>query len=318
LFIGLFSLTWLSILILILVLLLGLFSLIMSLLRLVLAAIASFFLWAPIFYTILTIIGLLIVAVLISIIKDISFRDLWTSIKEWLRNLSAKPLVFLLALLVAAALIWFVGIPLWEYYISPILLAVRNWFSEYVAPVISWIGSLLLTLLFVIIVLFLVLLVLGVLGWQFADQFKSARSSGTDTHQAFRSGFGMGSAMGLVLLVCAANPIFRSLVVTSWSETSPILSSMDLSAAVYYFMPARIENMLHRALAQASLPIFDLVCLILALLSANSSLITGVLLNVTVRPLRELIALGNLPPLALALFGVVVAVTESTMGGEDA
>lgn len=317
LFIGLFALTWLSILILLLSLLFRLLSLIMALLWLVLSAIASFFLWTPVFYTIFVLIGIAIIAAIISVVKHISFRNLWEGLKEWLRTLSARPFGFLLALAAVAALIWFVGIPLWEYYISPILLFVRNFLADYVAPILSWIGALLLTLFLGALVTLLVLLVLGVLGWQFADQFGSARSCGGDTHQAFRGGFAMGAAMGLILLVCAANPTFRSLVITSWSETSPVLSSIDLSAAVYYFMPAQIETLLHDALAQASLPIFDLACLILTLLVANSSLITGVLARVTIKPLRGLVAFGSLPPVGLALFGVVVLVLDS-FGNENA
>jgi len=316
LFIGLFALTWLSILIFIVLLLLGLLRLITALAGYVITAIISFFLWTPIFYTIVVLVGITIVAAIISVLKGTSFRDLWENFKEWLRNLSARPLVFLLALTALGALIWFVGIPLWEHYISPILLLIRNWLAEYVGPILSWIGSLLVALFLGAIVIVLTLLVLGVLGWQFVDQFRSARAGGGDTHQAFRAGFGMGAALGLVLLVCAANPAFRSLVVTSWSQTSPILSSMDLGGAVYYFMPASIETILHSALAKASLPVFDLACLLVTLLLANSSLITGMFSRVTVKPLRRLIALDSLPPVGVALFGVLVAVAGS-LGDEN-
>lgn len=311
LLIGLFALTWLSIILLIFTLLIVLLKLIMWLLGVVFLAIASFFLWTPIFYTLLAILGIGVVVVLIAIAQNISFHQLWEAIKEWLRNMSARPLVFLLALVALGALIWFVGIPLWEQYISPILQLFRNWLAENVAPILSWIGALLLTLLIGILVVALVLLVLGVLGCQFVDQFKSARTCGSDTQKTFAAGFGMGAVMGLVLLVCAANPTFRSLVVTSWAETSPILSSMDLSAAVYYFMPARIETQLHNALAKASLPVFDLACLILTLLLANVSLITGMLSRVIIKPLRQLVALDSLPPLGWALFGLVVLLADS-------
>ena len=310
-FIGLFSLTWLSFLLLILVFLIRLFSLIMWLLRVVLSAIGSFLLWAPVFYMLVAVGGIVIVVAIIAAFKEISFRAVWESLKEWLRNLSARPLVFLLALLLVGALIWFVGIPLWEHYISPILLAIRNWLAEYVAPILTWIASLLLMLIAGTIVAVLILLFLAVLGCQLADQFKASRICGSDTHKTFSAGFGTGAALGLVLLVCAANPDFRSLVITSWSETSPVLSSMDLSAAVYYFMPARIENTLHAALAKASLPVFDLLVLLLTLLLANSSLITGMLSRVTIRPLRALIAWRSLPPVALALFAVIVVAAES-------
>ena len=311
LFVGLFSLTWLSLLILVLSLLRRLGAFVMELLQYVFTAILSFFLWAPIFYTILVVIGIVTITVIISVIKDVSFRDLWENLKEWLRNLSARPLFFLLGLLAVAALIWFVGIPIWEHYISPLLSLIRNWLAEYIAPILSWIWSLLLTLILGAILGALVLLALGVLGWQFMDQFVSARACGSDTHVAFRAGFGMGAAMGLILLVCAASPTFRSLVNTSWSETSPVFSSLELSTAVFYFVPASIETQLHDALAKASIPVFDLTCLILTLLIANSSLITSVLSRVTIKPLRGLIAPQSWPPLGMALFGLVIVILDS-------
>lgn len=307
LLIGLFALTWLSILILIIRLLFALFGWIVNIAQLIITAIFSFLLWSPILYTILGIVGIVIVAGLINLAKGFSIHELWVNLKEWLRNMSAKPVVFLLAILAVAALIWFVGIPLWEHSIHPVLMFIRNWVTQYIVPIVSWVISVLFTLVLAAIVVLLALTALGILGWQFADQFLAARSCGLNTHTAFEAGFATGAVLGLVLLVCAANPTFRSLLNVSWSDTSPILSSIDLSTTVYYLMPAQAERILHKAFEKASLPVFDLVCLIAALLMINSSLITGLFSRVTVAPIRGLVRREGLPPLGKALFGFVIA-----------
>jgi hypothetical protein len=123
--------------------------------------------------------------------------------------------------------------------------------------------------------------------------------------------------MGLVLLVCSANPTFRSLVNASWSDTSPVLSWMDLCSAVYMLMPAQAELLLHTAFAKASLPVFDLVCLLFALLLATSSLITSLLSRFTAEPIRELFSWSSLPPFGKLLFGVVIAFGVMMIGTGD-
>jgi len=321
LFIGLFALTWLSLLIVVVLFLFAVVGWIAWLLRAVIEAIFSVLLWAPVLYTIVGIIGIAISVGVISWARGLSIRRLWEAFQESLRNMSARPFVVLFALAALVAFIWFVGIPLWQYYISPILLFIRDWLAQYVVPIISWIGSLLITLIVALVAISLVLVALGMLGWQFADQFSSARRCGHDSHVPFEAGFATGVVMGLALLVCSANPTFRSLVNASWADTSPILASMDLSAAVYYLMPASAEARLHAAFAHASLPIFDFACLVLVLLLINSSLITGLLSKVTIEPLRELLTLKRLPPLGKILFGFIVAcgaVLVESVASEDA
>ncbi|HXD30144.1 MAG TPA: hypothetical protein VN643_03450 [Pyrinomonadaceae bacterium] len=320
LLVGLFALTWLSILILILVLLFALVGWIVAAVHFIFAAIFSFLFWPPVLYTILGIIGLALLIGLISLVRGFSIRDFWRSLKEWLRSISAKPVVMVLAIVALAALIWFVGIPLWQYYITPILTLIRDWLVQYVVPILSWIGSVLFVLVLAVIIISLMAGTLITLGWQFAEQFSSARFCGRNTHTLFEAGFAIGAVMGLALLVCSANPTFRSLVNISWSDTSPILASMDLSAAVYGLMPARAELLLQAAFAKASIPIFDLASLLVAVLLANCSLITGLVSGVTVEPLRELIRKDRLPPLGKLLFGFVIMCAVgliSSLASED-
>jgi hypothetical protein len=186
LFIGLFSLTWLSLLIVIVMFLYAVLMWILNLFKVVLGAIGSFFLWGPVFYTLLTLIGIAAVVGIVLLFKGLKLRDIWAEIKEWMRNMSAKPFVLLLLISVTGAVVWFVGIPLWQNYISPVLQAVRNWFSENVTPVLSWIGWIVVLCVVAIVTVLFALLALGVLGWQFSDQFTSARACGRNTHKLHR------------------------------------------------------------------------------------------------------------------------------------
>jgi hypothetical protein len=320
LLVGLFALTWLSILILILVLMLALVAWIVEILHFILAAILAFLFWPPVLYTILSIVGIILLVGIISVVKGLSIREFWRNLKEWLRNISAKPVLMMLGVVALAALIWFVGIPLWQYYIAPILMLIRDWLLLYVVPILSWIGSVVVVLVLAIILIAIIVGTLIAIGWQFAEQFSSARFCGQNTHTLFEAGFAIGAVMGLALLVCSANPTFRSLVNVCWSDTSPILSSMDLSAAVYALMPARAEILLQSAFAKASIPMFDLASLLAAILLANCSLITGLVSGVTIEPLRQLMSRERLPPLGKLLFGFVImcgVVLISSIGSDD-
>lgn len=320
LFVGLFALTWLSILLLIVVLLRILIGWIFWFIHFIVAAILTLLLWPPILYTILSIIGIIGIMLLIGAVKGESFDEIWQLLKEKLRNLSAKPFIIVLAILASAALIWFVGVPLWQNYISPFLMAIRDWLLQYLVPVLSWIVAIIFGLLAAIVLTVLILVILIGIGWQFADQFSTARFCGQNTHTLFESGFAIGAVLGLALLVCSANPTFKSLVNVSWSATSPVLSSMDLSAAVYYLMPARAETLLQTAFAKASMPLFDVLCLLGAIILANCSLIAGLVSEITIEPLRQLVSRDRLPPLGKLLFGFFImcaVVLGSAIGGDD-
>jgi H+/Cl- antiporter ClcA len=86
-------------------------------------------------------------------------------------------------------------------------------------------------------------------------------------------------------------------------------------------MPTRAETLLRSAFAKASIPMFDFVSLLAALLLANCSLITALLSEVTVEPLKNLVHRDRLPPLARLLFGFVImcgVVLASSLTSEDA
>lgn len=318
--VGLFALTWLSILILVLLLVLAVVSFVIALLHLIVAAILSFLLWPPVFYTLLGLIAVIVLVGLVSVLRGLSLSALWRMFVDWVKSLSAKPIVFLLCLLGLAVFMWFVGIPLWKYYIEPILILIRDWLVQYIVPILSWIVTLIGTLIIAIILIAAIVGILLALGWQFAEQFSSARFCGRNTHTLFEAGFAIGAVLGLVLLVCSSNPNFRSLVNTCWGETSPLFPSMDLGAAVYSLMPGKVESLLQSVFSRASIPIFDLASLLATLLLANCSLATSLVSGVTVEPLRQLLRHDRLPPLGKVLFGffIMVAVAAaSSLAGED-
>lgn len=317
---GLFALTWFSILIFLLFLVIAVIGWIIAVIKVVVTAILAFFLWPPVLYTLLTLISISLIVGLISLIRGVSFAALWNRLKEWLKSLSARPLVFILGFLALAAFIWFVGIPIWQYYIAPILALIREWLIEYILPVLSWIGTVVVALIAGLILLVLVVGALLALGWQFAEQFSSARFCGRNTHTLFEAGFSLGAALGLALLVCLANPSFRSLVNVVWADASPVMPSMDLSAVVYSLMPAQAESLLVAAFSRASIPIFDIAALLATLLLANCSLVTSLIAGVTVEPLRKLLQQNRLPVLGKLLFGFVIMVAAGLLGsmtGED-
>jgi len=318
--VGLFALTWLSILLLILLLVLAAITWVIAFLHLIVAAILSFLLWPPVLYTLLGLLAIAVIFGVVSVIRGLSLSALWRVFVDWIRSLSAKPIVFLICLLALAAFIWFVGIPLWKYYIEPILIIIRDWLVQYIVPVLTWILVMIGTLVIAIILIAAIVGILLALGWQLAEQFSSARFCGRNTHTLFEAGFSIGAVMGLVLLVCSSNPNFRSLVNTCWGETSPVFSSMDVSAAVYSLMPGRVESLLQSVFSRASIPIFDLTSLVATLLVANCSLATSLVAGVTIEPLRQLLRRDRLPPLGKVLFGffIMVAVTVAgSLAGED-
>jgi hypothetical protein len=306
--VGLFVLTWVSILLFLLYIVIVVVIWLRDLIGLIYTAILSFLLWPPVLYTVVTVIALLLLVGIISLVRGVSIAALWNSIKDSLGNLSARPVIFVFLLIVAAALIWFVGIPLWQNYIAPVLALIREWLVQNILPLLSWIATVLMTVVIGAVLLVLTLGSFLVLGWHFAEQFSSARFCGRNTHKLFEAGFANGAVLGMILLVCLSNPDFRSLVNVVWVDTSPVFSGMDLTATVYALMPAKAESLLHTAFSKASIPVFDTACLLIALLVANCSLATSLVAGVTIEPLRQLLRADRLPILGRLLFGVLIMV----------
>lgn len=307
LLIGLFALTWISLLVFLgrivficVVWLLGLF-------QWIIAAILSFLFWVPVLYTLVGVGAVVGVIVLIALLKDVSLEDMLDWFKGLIAKLSVKPLLVAAGVVVAAALVWFVLVPVWREYITPLLMLIAAWLSEYVAPILTWILSAVLVLILLLLALAVTVVVLFILGRQLIDQFKSAHTCGRDMHSAFAAGFAVGAAAGLALLVCSTNDEYRAVVNASWAGTSPIFADADVVAAVYAFMPRNAEALLKGFFTKASLPLFDSTLLVATLFLANCSLLMGLLSGVTVEPLRRLFSRERMPPLFNLMFGLLVA-----------
>lgn len=308
LLLGLFVLTWVSLFLFLIAILLLCVGWLFSLLAWIFTAILSFFLWPPVLFTLIGL-GLVIAAVgLIAYLRQLSLEQILAWLKQLFSVLTARTLFAVLGLAVAVAVVWLVVIPLWVAYIAPILAAIAAWLREYIVPVLAWIMSALGVLLIALLALVAVVGVLVLLGLHFIDQLKSARVCGRDIYGAFASGFSVGAAAGLALLVCSANGDYRAVVNAAWANTSPFFAGADMVGAVYALMPASEEAILQALLAKASPPIFDSALIVITLFLANCSLLMGLLSGVTVEPLRRLFALERTPVLFKLMFGVLVAV----------
>lgn len=302
LFAGLFALTWISLIIFIVIIVLAIAAWIFNLIQVILSAIFSFLTWWPVFYSLVGIGTIIGVALLVILISGISWQDT-------LNKLKLKPLLIGGAVLIAIGVIWLVVVPLWRAYVSPLLAAIGRWLGEYVVPVLSWILTAIVALILLILAVGLGLGALLVLGFQYCDQFAAARVCGRSTHRSFDAGFGIGAVMAVMFLVCSANSDYRAVINASWSSTVPILSEMDIVGAVSILMPHTAETLLQSLFAKAAMPIFDAGSLILVLFLANCSLLMGLLSGVSVEPMRGLFNKDRMPPLFKLVFGIFVALT---------
>jgi hypothetical protein len=305
---GLFALTWVSLLIFLVRIVLYVILWVFELLYWIATSILSFFLWPPVLYTIIGV-GLIVAGVaLFALFKNISLAQILAWLKELFGALTAKTLLAVAALLATAAVVWFVVIPFWLDYVAPILAAVAAWLKEYVAPIIAWLVSAVGVLILALLVLAAVVGALYLLGRLLVDQLASARVGGRDIHGAFATGFATGAAAGFTLLVCSANEDYRAVVNAAWAGTSPVFADADIVRALFSLMPGSAEALLRNLFAKASVPIFDSIVLVMTLFLANCSLVMGLLSGVTVEPLRRLFVVDRMPALLKLLSGAFTSV----------
>ncbi|MEA2205963.1 MAG: hypothetical protein QOE77_2739 [Blastocatellia bacterium] len=314
LLLGLFALTWMSLLVVLVLLILFVIAWIYAALQWLIAGILAFLLWTPVLVVLIGLITIGVAIALMRLFKDISWGQIFVWIKELLEGLSVKLFVSLAGLLGVFAFTWLVLIPLWRYYITPILKAIQAWLIEYVVPIITLVFSVLGTAVVVLVGVAALLMILILLGLQLLDQLSAARFCGRDMRNSFSAGFAVGAALGLALLVCSVNPEYHALINSAWGHTSPVLIDSDIIATTYALMPARAEALLQGLLNKSSPPIFDLALLVATLFLANCSLLMGLLSGVTVEPLRELFSLQRMPPLFKALFFVVFGLGIMVLG----
>lgn len=307
LLLGLFVLTWVSLFIFLLWIVLICIGWVYGLLQWIFMAILSFLLWPPVFLTLIGLGAIVGAVALVALVKNLSLAQVIAWLKQVLSLLTARVLFFVLGLAAAAALVWFVVIPLWVEYVAPLLALIAAWLKEYVAPIIAWVLSALITLIIVVLAAAAVIGLIFLLGRQFIDQLVSARLCGRDMYGAFAAGFCVGAAAGLTLLVCSANADYRAVVNAAWAGTSPIFADADIVAAVYALMPGSVEALLQPLFTRASVPIFDSALIVVTLLLANCSLLMGLLSGTTVEPLRRLFRVDHMPVVCRLMFGVIVA-----------
>jgi hypothetical protein len=313
LLIGLFSLTWISLLVFCALIILAVIAWLFSLMSYIFSAIVSFIVWAPILYTLIGIIVIIGAVALFSKIKELSVKSL-------IEKLKLKP--FLIGAVIAGLIgvVWLVVIPFFRVYVSPILERIRSWLSEFVAPPLGWFFSILFGIIIAIIAIALGIAILFILGLQLCDQYVSAKVCGSDTHRTFDAGFSIGVVMALMLLVCSANGDYRAILNASWSSTFPALGNIDVPGVVNALMPHSAETLLQTLFAKASIPIFDAASLLTLLFLANCSLLMGLVSGIDIKPIRALVNPSRMPVLFRLLFGLVIgfaAMAVDSLSNED-
>lgn len=307
LLLGLFVLTWVSLIIFLLGIVLICTRWVYGLLQWICTAVLSFLLWPPVFFTLVGLGVIVGTVALVALVKNLSLVQVIAWLKKVLSLLTARILYLVVGLAAAAALVWFVVIPLWVGYVAPLLALIAMWLREYVAPIIVWVMSALTTLVIVLLAAAAAIWLIFLLGRQFIDQLMSARTCGRDMYGAFAAGFCVGAAAGLTLLVCSANVDYRGVVNAAWAGTSPIFADADVVAVVYALMPGSAEALLQSFFTKASVPIFDAALIVVTLFLANCSLLMGLLSGATVEPLRRLFTVDRMPAMCRVMFGVFMA-----------
>jgi hypothetical protein len=307
LLLGLFALTWVSLLIFLVGIVIFCVLWLFGLLYWIAMGILAFFLWPPVLYTLLSLLLVIVAVALIAHLWSLSLAQILAWLKELFSMFSVKALFAVVGLAAAAAVVWFVVVPFLVEYVAPILAAIAAWLKEYVAPVIAWVFSALGILLLALLALVAVAGVLFLLGRLLVDQFASARVCGRDMHGAFATGFIVGAAAGLTLLVCSANEDYRAVVNAAWAGTVPVYADADIISVVYALMPGSAENLLRSLFVRASVPIFDSAALVATLFVANCSLMMGLLSGAAVEPLRRLFTLDRMPALFKLVSGAFAA-----------
>lgn len=308
---GIFLFTWVTVLLFIIFIIFAivswLFEWISFLLSIVFSAILAVILWSPIFY------GLIGLGILFTIIWLLSnFEDIWNQILGWLESIFNSEGLINKILFSSLAIVTIIGafyvlVKVWKTYLAPLFEIIINWLRVYVVPLLEWIIWLIGMLLLIAVVTVFVCLTLVVLGYQYCDQFYTARNCGKSTHRAFDTGFGIGVPVALILLICSANSDYRLLFNEAWNYTA-IFSASDLIGLIHILMPSEAEVFLQSLFVKASIPIFDAFSLVIALFLANCSLIMSLTSGTIQEPIRGLLKVERMPLMFLLMFGALIMI----------
>jgi hypothetical protein len=104
--------------------------------------------------------------------------------------------------------------------------------------------------------------VLGLLGWLVADQFRAAWLGGQGRTAMFLSGFSVGTALAMLLMVCIGRPESGALLDAAWADYAWLGRGLAPAAAFAAVLPGAVEGTLAMLLQDASAPVFDAVLVV--------------------------------------------------------
>lgn len=183
----------------------------------------------------------------------------------WLaRNLRGRPLVLTFCGVGATGVIYLFRPFLERLY--EVLLPALAWISGMLGIVLSMLGTLLGAILLVVAAAALLLIalcfltgVLGLLGWLVADQFRAAWLGGQGPTAMFFSGFAVGTAVAMLLMICIGRPEAGAVLDTSWANFAWLGRGLAPASAFAAVLPNQVEGLLAVLLQDATAPVFDAV-----------------------------------------------------------
>jgi hypothetical protein len=309
---GAFVFTWMSLIVSGIAGILRLIGWIVYIVYIVVVWIVGILLWPPIMYTAIAVAG---IAMAILILK--ALIDNWDEILDFLASFETWKMFFKLSL--AGGLIVAFGylvLKVWHLFLKTIYEAIRDWVIHYVFPVISGVFLVIGWLIAILLITGVILFLLLVLGYHYADQFLAARRCGRSTLRAFDAGFGFGISIAVIFLVCSVNPDYENLITAAWNTVIPF-KTIGLIDSFHILMPATAENFLIGLFVKPSLPIFDILSLLIGVFIANCSLTMSLVSGSVREPFRELARMNRIPIFLKLIAGAFITLLVAVGGAFD-
>lgn len=184
------------------------------------------------------------------------------------RHLRGRPLLLLgvAAGLGLLAYAWLPGLArFWAETLLPVLRAIGGVLGTVLGVVFSAAGTVLFVLVCLAVVCMVLALVaglLGLLGWLLADQFRAAWLGGTGRTSMFLSGFSVGTATAMILMVCIGLPDAGATLDGTWHTFAWLGRGLSPAALFAAVLPFPVTDALSTMLQDASAPVFDSLLLL--------------------------------------------------------
>ena len=183
----------------------------------------------------------------------------------WLvRNLRGRPL-FLAVCAVGAAGATYLSWPVLQGIYAALLPALA-WVGGVLGVLLSIVVTVLGTIVLVAAAVAVVLIavcfltgVLGLLGWLVVDQFRAAWLGGQGSTTMFLSGFSVGTAVAMLMMICIGRPEAGAVLDAAWANAAWLGRDLAPASAFAAVLPDRVEGLLAVVLQDASAPVFDAV-----------------------------------------------------------